>query len=480
MRSKMLSSLFQNQISFTGLAQNSQLVQPGFLFLACKGNTFDGRQYIDEAIQRGAVAVLADAESIDLKEELRYGVRIVYLPNLSNHIPEIARQFYDFPAKKLQIIGVTGTNGKTSCTHFLAQALSSYGALCGIIGTLGSGLLGSLQNTLMTTPDTVTLQRMFAEFVKQNARYVAMEVSSHSLDQKRIEGVEFTVGIFTNLTQDHLDYHGTMADYGAAKKKLFTDYALKHAIINIDDAFGRELQADLPTDQVISYSINNHKAQIYTREVSFDIAGVRAYVVTPWGEGQLNAPLIGEFNLSNVLAVLGALGALGLPLEAVLAAMMHLKSAPGRMQILGGGSKPTVIIDYAHTPDALEKTLLALRKHCQGKLYCVFGCGGDRDKGKRPLMGAIAEAHADHVVLTSDNPRHENPHGIIQEILVGLKSPNRVFVQEDRSKAIQEVIQCAAQGDYVLIAGKGAETYQQIGDEKRPFNDCEQAAKWLS
>jgi UDP-N-acetylmuramoyl-L-alanyl-D-glutamate--2,6-diaminopimelate ligase len=357
---------------------------------------------------------------------------------------------------------------------------------CGLIGTLGSGFPGALQETGMTTPDAIQLQRIFSELRAQRAKYVAMEVSSHSLDQGRVQGLDFEVGIFTNLTQDHLDYHGDIATYAAVKKRFFTDYPLRHAIINADDAVGQELITVLPAEKVFGYSLKGAALQvrarerlIYVQKLRFDLSGMRAEVFTPWGDGELYAPLLGEFNLSNVLAVLATLGALGIPLDTVLACLARLAAVPGRMQLFGGAQEPRIIVDYAHTPDALEKTLRAVRQHCQGKLYCVFGCGGERDRGKRPLMGAIAEEHADQVLLTNDNPRHENPQAILAEILAGMKNPERVIVEPNRSKAIQDAIQCAKAGDYILIAGKGAETYQQIGDEKLPFNDGEKILEFL-
>jgi len=487
--STLLDPIFQLSPSFnyeiSGLAQNSQLIQPGFLFLACRGRTFDGRGYIDEAISKGATAVLAeaDADQETPSLELRGQTPILSLPHLSARLSDLAAKFYDHPAKKLNAIGVTGTNGKTSTAHFIAQALQGVKRPCGIIGTLGNGLPGALRETVMTTPDAVTLQSIFADLIAMDARYVSMEVSSHSLDQRRVDGLAFEVGIFTNLTQDHLDYHGDMASYGAAKKRFFTDYPMRQAVINADDAFGRELLAALPAEKVLAYSGKGRLEGVpgvYAEGAQFDLSGIRARVFTPWGEGELIAPIVGEFNLSNLLAVLATLGALGLSLDAALGAIARLKPVPGRMQILGGGNQPWVVVDYSHTPDSLEKALRALRKHCQGKLYCVMGCGGDRDKGKRPLMGAIAEQFADQVMLTSDNPRHEQPDAIIAEIRAGLKEPQRVLIQSDRLQALRDVIKSAAAGDYVLVAGKGAETYQQIGDEKRPFSDVLKVEEILS
>ncbi len=485
--STLLAPLFFLSPSFDceilGLAQNSRLVQPGFLFLACRGRTFDGRVYIAEAISRGARAILAETDEAQPSLEWRNELPLIHLPQLSTHLFSLAAQFFHNPGKNLGLIGITGTNGKTSCSHFIAQALQALQRPCGIIGTLGNGLPGALKETLLTTPDTVTVQHILSELVAAQARYVAMEVSSHSLDQNRIAGLTFEVGIFTNLTQDHLDYHQTMAAYGATKKRFFTAYPLRQAVLNADDKMGRELIAMRSREKVLAYSVNSPvKAvpSIYAKETSFDLSGIRARVFTPWGEGELFVPLVGEFNLSNVLAVLATLCSLGIPLAEALASLAQLKPVAGRMQIVGGGRKPWVVIDYSHTPDSLEKALQALRRHCQGKLYCLIGCGGDRDQGKRPLMGAVAEQHADVVMLTSDNPRHEKPETIIADILRGLKNPQRALIQANRSKAIQDIIQCAEVGDYVLIAGKGAETYQQIGDEKLPFSDVQRVGEILA
>jgi UDP-N-acetylmuramoyl-L-alanyl-D-glutamate--2,6-diaminopimelate ligase len=474
-----LSTLLQNicllnnlNYEVKGLAQNSRLVQPGDLFLACKGRTFDGRLYIEEAIRCGATAVLAEADGAETKQEWRGEIPVVYIPGLTQFLPAIAERFYDFPARKLKIIGITGTNGKTSCSHFMAQALQTLNQTAAVIGTLGKGVLGCLQETLMTTPDTVTLQKTFAEFTQQKIQYVAMEVSSHSLDQRRVSGIDFAASIFTNLTQDHLDYHRSMEDYGEAKKRLFTEYAVEHSIINADDEFGQKLIAILPPVKVITYGYKQ-LSDVYVRNVKFNLSGICAWLVTPWGEGEFVAPLIGEFNLSNILAVAATLGSLGFSIGSILSALANLKSVPGRMQILAKAGQPSVVIDYAHTPDALEKALKALRKHCQGKLYCIFGCGGDRDKGKRPIMGGVAEKYADQAILTNDNPRHEDPQAIIHEILGGFGQKHRVLIESDRSKAIQDIIQCAGPEDYVLVAGKGAEAYQQIGDTKLPFSDEE-------
>lgn len=469
----------------TGLALDSRLVSSGYLFFAYKGTHLDGRHFISDAITNGARIILAEADSDQVDYYLKDKLPIVRIPRLGQKVSQIAANFYGNPTKSLRIIGITGTNGKTSCSHFIASALQSLGIPCGIIGTLGSGIYGNIKLGSLTTPDAITLQATFAEFVQQGVQVVVMEVSSHSIDQGRINDILFEVGIFTNLTRDHLDYHGDMETYGAVKKRLFDNPLLQHAVINADDVFGQTLIQSLHSDKpVFAYSAYPSEQSIvpivHANDVRLDMTGLHARVQTPWGSGELSVSLIGQFNLSNVLAVLTTLCVFRIPFNDALLSLRQLKPVPGRMQTVGGHNGPLIIVDYAHTPDALEKVLLALKPHCQGHLYCLFGCGGDRDKGKRPLMAKIAEQYADRVIVTDDNPRHEDPRQIVMDIMRGFMRPNDVIVQHDRSKAIEDIIQCAVSGDCVLIAGKGAETYQQIGDTKIPFSDVEKVNQFLS
>lgn len=462
------------------LTLDSRRVCAGTLFIAIKGTQVDGRDYISVAITKGATAILVEAapnETITLQGD----IPIIPIIGLSALVGSLAARFYDYPSRKIPVFGVTGTSGKTSCTHFIAQALQSVQKRCGIIGTLGSGFFGALTETGLTTPDAISLQKTLAAFVEQGADAVAMEVSSHSIDQGRVNGIEFAVGIFTNLSQDHLDYHGDMETYAAVKRRFVAELPVKQVVINAEDAYGRRWINELSTEKTVvayglrkSLSIPTTIPYVYTEEVALTLQGITAKVMTPWGEGQVQLPLIGQFNLSNALAVMSALCLTGVSLETVLQSFRHLSTVPGRMQTLGGEGKPLVVVDYAHKPDALEKVLQALRSHTKGKLYCVFGCGGDRDRGKRPLMGQIAEKLADRVIITNDNPRHESPEAIAAEICGGFSNPDRVSIELDRSKAIQNSIQWATAEDCVLIAGKGAERYQQFGDEKTPFDDVEQ------
>lgn len=469
----------------TDLTLDSRQVQSGSVFLAIKGTQSDGRDYIPAAVAKGAVAVLVDGKPND---EITFHEAIPVIPvaNLNATVGWLAARFYDYPSRKCLVFGVTGTSGKTSCTHFIAQALASVGQRCGIIGTLGSGFYGALTETGLTTPDAIALQKTLARFVADGASAVAMEVSSHSIDQGRVNGIEFAVGIFTNLSQDHLDYHGDMETYAAVKRRFIAELPVKQVIINSDDAYGRRWINELSAEKTVlayglrkSLSVPTNTPYIYTEETALTLQGITATVVTPWGEGQLQLPLIGQFNLSNALAVLASLCLSGIAFETALTALQQLSTVPGRMQTLGGVGRPLVVVDYAHKPDALEKVLQALRSHTKGKLFCVFGCGGDRDRGKRPLMGQIAEKLADRVIITNDNPRHEEPLAIAAEIRSGFSDPDRVSIELDRSKAIRNSIQWATAEDCVLIAGKGAERYQQFGDEKTPFDDVEQVKAML-
>jgi UDP-N-acetylmuramoyl-L-alanyl-D-glutamate--2,6-diaminopimelate ligase len=358
---------------------------------------------------------------------------------------------------------------------------------CGVVGTLGSGLYGALGDASLTTPDALTLQSILRHIADQSIDTVVMEVSSHGLDQGRIHGIPFELGVFTNLSQDHLDYHGDMANYAAVKRQFFSDYFMRHAIINIDDSYGRKWASELSHRQsVFTFSTQSPLSVealplIYAEPIQLTRTGIQAYVHTPWGKGELMSPIMGQFNMSNLLAALTALCLYGISFDQVLASFTDLKSVPGRMQRLGGGDKPLVVVDYAHKPDALEKVLQALRVHIKGKLICVFGCGGNRDTLKRPIMGAIAERLADRVIVTNDNPRDEKPEDIVKDILRGFSHPERVIILLDRSKAIENSIQLASSAnDCILIAGKGAEHYQQIGDKKILFDDVNTAMCHLS
>jgi UDP-N-acetylmuramoyl-L-alanyl-D-glutamate--2,6-diaminopimelate ligase len=467
------------------LTADSRRVQPGDVFVAFPGAQVDGRDFIAQALANGAAAVIAEAG----KKVMRSGIpgdgagdaAIVEVSGLAALTGEIAHLVYGRPSEKLWLAGVTGTNGKTSVSHWIAQAMNALQHRCAVIGTLGNGFLESLVESPNTTPDAIILHAEFAGFVAQGAKACAMEVSSIGFDQGRVNGAAFDVAVFTNLTRDHLDYHGSMATYAAAKEKLFFVPGLSVAVLNLDDPFGAELAVRLRGRlHVIGYTLGPdaggedvlraENLGMSAAGVEFDLRGV-----------QFTVPVVGRFNVSNLLAVIGALLARNERLEDIAVALNRIQPPPGRMQALGGVDQPLVVVDYAHTPDALEKALGVLRETAAargGRLVCVFGCGGNRDPGKRPQMGAIAERLADQVVLTSDNPRSENPQAIIDGILGGMKSPPAV--EPDRGQAVADAVADADPRDVILLAGKGHEPYQEIAGVRHPFSDIDVAKSALA
>lgn len=455
-----------------GLAMDSRRVRSGDLFLACAGVSGEGLRYVADAVRAGAVAVVYQGDGPAPTNEVP-AYALADLPHIAG---AIAERYYGNPSSALRVIGVTGTNGKTSVTQFLAQALGEQ-TPCAIVGTLGNGYYGRLEIATHTTPDAVTLHGLLARFRDSGAKAVAMEVSSHALDQGRADGVLFDTAVFTNLSRDHLDYHRDIAAYGAAKARLFARPGLRHAIINSDDAFGARLLATLPAQvNAVSYALNaTHGARehIAGQILSADLDGLVLRVHTPWGYGELRTRLLARFNAANLLAVLGVLLVGGMRLEDALHRLSDVEAVPGRMQCFGGAGRPLVVVDYAHTPDALEQALRALREHCRGRLWAVFGCGGDRDRGKRPLMGAVAQQYADRVVLTHDNPRTENPDAILADIVAGLRDADAAKLIPDRARAIDYAVAHAEAGDAVLVAGKGHENYQLIGETRLSFSDAE-------
>ena len=463
------------------ITADSRQVCAGDAFAAFPGERTDGRAFIPDAIARGAGSVLWEA--LSFRWDAAWRVSNVAVDDLKAKLGAIAHHIYGRPSQSLSVIGVTGTNGKTSCTHWIAQCLDACGRKSGIIGTLGNGLVGALGMSARTTPDAALVHETLGRLRDAGAQAVAMEVSSHGLDQGRVNAVLFDVALFTNLTRDHLDYHGTMAAYGAAKAKLFAWPTLSACVINVDDPFGRTLAATARArgQRVLTYGLSS--ADILAARLSTTQAGIALSIATPWGCGEVATRLAGTFNASNVLGVLGVLLACGIELEAALAALSRVTPPPGRMQCLGGGSEPLVVIDYAHSPDALEQALTALRPAAvgAGKLICVFGCGGDRDPGKRPEMGRIAAERADRIVVTSDNPRSEDPAAIAAAIVDGIRGTgHRSFTLElDRGTAIRMAVAGAQGGDVVLVAGKGHEDYQERNGERTPFSDADTAAAAL-
>lgn len=460
----------QDMIEVLGLKIDSRQVQCGDLFIAYPGAQSDGRDFIKQAIANGAVAILQEgATSARTSVE---SIPIYTLPFLVKQLGTLASVFYGEPARRLKMIGVTGTNGKTSCTQLLAQALNLLDQPCGVIGSLGNGFLENLHETINTTPDAVTIQQIFASLVSQNASACAMEVSSHALAQARVLGLEFDLGIFTNLTQDHLDYHQTMEAYGKAKERLFSQS--HSAIINADDSFGRALLARVPCVQTIAYALQPYPCEsafVFATQWMREMGLTKVSLQTSWGEGVFQTNLLGDFNVSNLLAVLSVLLALEVDFEQALSVLSSLQPVPGRMESFTSSRGELIVVDYAHTPDALEKALQALKPICQGRLWCVFGCGGNRDRTKRPMMASIAERYADELVLTHDNLRYEKPSQIIEDILSGFNEAAKVRVDPDRAKAIEWAMTHAVPQDVILIAGKGREAYQEIEGVKMPLSD---------
>ncbi|MBM3350569.1 MAG: UDP-N-acetylmuramoyl-L-alanyl-D-glutamate--2,6-diaminopimelate ligase [Betaproteobacteria bacterium] len=461
-----LHAMFRQQ--FTGITSDSRQVKPGVLFLAYPGTKSDGRNYIDHAIQAGAVAVAW--ESNGFAWNAAWQVANVAIANLKDQVGQLAAEFYGYPSRKLNMVGVTGTNGKTSVSQWIAQALSILGQKTAVIGTIGNGFVEAQTEAVNTTPDAVLLQAMLADYLQQGAKAVAMEVSSHGLHQGRVNGVEFEIVVLTNLSRDHLDYHETMEDYATAKQKLFMWQGLRTAILNADDAFGQSLAATFKAQNRSYLTYGLQQGNLKAESLVLHSQGLTMRVSTPQGLAEINAPVLGRFNAYNVLAVLATLLTLEVSLQDAVRAIESIRSVSGRMQQLGGGQQPLVVVDYAHTPDALQNVLSTLREQVQGKLICVFGCGGDRDAGKRSLMGAVAEKLADVVVVTSDNPRGEDPNHIIDQVLRGMAV--RPQVEMDRAQAINLAVQSAQAGDVVLIAGKGHEHYQEAAGVRLPFSDA--------
>ncbi len=465
-------------LQVTDLVQDSRAATPGCVFLACPGRTTHGVTHAAAAVERGAVAVLWEPGAALEPPVLPERIAAIAIPHLSRHVGELADRFFRSPSADLRVAGITGTNGKTTTAFLLAQASDFLGRRGWYVGTLGHGHPGSVHEAGLTTPDAVTVHRRLAEARDEGASTLALEVSSHALDQERVAGVHFDTAVFSNLTRDHLDYHGTLEAYGAAKARLFHTPGLRCAVINVRDPFGRELveRLDPALEKIVYTTANDVWAErgtgwLRVSELRATSAGLTINVETSWGIGVLRSPLVGEFNAENLLAVLGVLLGWNVPLQKSLAALALCVAPPGRMESFGGGTRPLVLVDYAHSPDALEKVLDAARAHARGRLICVFGCGGDRDAGKRPLMGRIAEAGADMAFVTDDNPRTEDSAAIIGQILAGMRDAEAAHVVPDRAEAIRRAIAEAEAGDVVVVAGKGHEDYQIVGTETRAFSD---------
>jgi UDP-N-acetylmuramoyl-L-alanyl-D-glutamate--2,6-diaminopimelate ligase len=467
----------------TALASDSRLVIDGTLFMARPGRRHHGMAFLKQAVAAGAAAVLWDADdepSREMVADLAAGIDVPLLPvpRLAERLGEIASRFYGDPSAGLFAVGVTGTDGKTSVSQIIAQALDRPGRRCGVIGTLGCGLPGELEAASHTTPDPVDLHAALARIRDGGAEAVAMEVSSHALDQHRVSGVRFDAAVLTNLGRDHLDYHGDLQAYRAAKSRLFQSPGVQHAVINVEDPFGRDLIGQLPAGVAyLTYGVSDIDKgatwiDLRAEQVQSRATGLSLEVCTPAGEARFDSRLLGRFNAYNLLAALGVLLARGLDLPDAIARLEAVAPVPGRMELFGGRhGHPPVIVDYAHTPEALAAALRALRQHTDGHLWCVFGCGGNRDAGKRPLMGEVAERLADQIVLTNDNPRDEDPRSIVAQIQAGMRRPDAVMTELDRRAAIAHAIALAEPSDMVLIAGKGHEELQWIEGHAVPLSD---------
>ena len=464
-------------VPVTRLAMDSRRVVPGDVFVAVPGAHTDGRRLIPQAIAAGAAGVLWEADGFQW--DPAWSAPNFAVRNLRQQLGFIAARVYGDPSLRLWAAGVTGTNGKTSCSHWIAQSLTRLGRRTAVLGTLGNGFPGDLKPGTHTTLDAVSLQAQLAELLSRGASGVVMEVSSHGLEQGRVNGVAFTAALFTNLSRDHLDYHGTMEQYGAAKTRLFHWDSLRYAVINLDDDFGTKLARSLDRSRVNVLGYGLGKGEISGHNLDLSKRGLTLEIETPWGASVIRSQLLGRFNAANLLGVLGVLLAAGVNLDEATSALEEVEPVPGRLQMLRRPGRPLVVVDYAHTPDALEKVLDTLRAvlGSEGRLICVFGCGGERDTGKRPLMGEIATRLADSVFVTSDNPRGEDPLVIIDQIIAQAHPNYRVEI--DRVAAIQQALCEARPEDLVLIAGKGHEAYQEIAGRRLPFSDAEVAARVL-
>ena len=465
-----------------GLCTDSRQVTPGDGFIAWPGAAHDGRHHVAGAVAGGAVACLVEREGV---EQFDFGgYPVADYAGLKAATGPIAAAYFDHPSKALQIAAVTGTNGKTTTAWWLAQALSRLGRRCGLVGTLGIGEPGAMVPNGLTTPDPVLLQQQLRLFVQSGYAACAIEASSIGIEEHRLDSVAIEVAVFTNFTQDHLDYHADMDAYWRAKRALFDWPGLKSAVINLDDVKGAELVVSLAggTLDVWSFSCRG-PARLAARGIHHGPRGASFELIEGHENRRVDTALVGHFNVANLLGVLAALRAMGVPLDDALEGCKDLLPVPGRMEVISAENEPLVIVDYAHTPDALDKVLAALKPIARsrgGQLWCVFGCGGDRDTSKRPLMARVAQQHADHIVVTSDNPRGEDPLAIIEQIRQGLHAHHGVQVEADRARAIAAALRVASVRDVVLLAGKGHEPYQEIRGVRVPYSDHAQAALGLA
>lgn len=465
-------ALVDDELAITGLALDSRAIVTGNAFIALNGSAQHGLMHVAQAIANGARAVIFDPAGQGRQLAERGGdIPAIPVDNLGLRLGEIAARFYGDPSQRLDVIGITGTNGKTSCSQFLSQLMDD----CGIIGTLGWGEWGRLNKTLNTTPDALAVQHILAELAKAKKQTVAMEVSSHGLEQGRVNGVRFKGAVFTNISRDHLDYHGSMAAYVEAKLALLHKPGLAFAVVNLDDEYSEQILAAAPDSAAVWGFSAKGKTEgsgenVNAEHILHQAGGIEFDVRWRHEQRRVKVPLYGDFNVENVLAVLTVMLAMGLTLTDAADRLKRLEPVAGRMERLGAEGEPLIFVDYAHTPDALDKVLSSVRKHCKEALWVVFGCGGNRDIGKRPQMGACAERRADYVIVTDDNPRYENGLDIVNDILAGCSS-GKVEVIQNREQAIQKAVASAGANDCIVIAGKGHEQYQEINGVKIPFSD---------
>lgn len=469
-----------------GLSLDSRYVNSGDLFFALQGLQKHGLEFCEQAITQGAVAIAWEPTNNQVDKSQVNSIPCFPVANLPTHLGYIAQRFYHNPSKHINIIGVTGTDGKTSVSHFIAQALSKLNTGCGVIGTLGYGSYPNLENASHTTPDALSIHKLLHQFNQQKLLYTVIEASSHGLKQHRLNGVEFNTAVFTNLGRDHLDYHDSVQEYGDSKKILFNFPSLQNAVINIDDEFGVKIAKEFSDKlNLVAYSRENKQPRftnyIYAKNIVTEGEKITINLSSSWGDAEIQTSLYGRFNISNIFAVMGVLLVSGYFLEDILDVLSFLQTVPGRLELVSQDlNKPSVVIDYAHTPEALNNVLKVLQEQSAGKLWCVFGCGGDRDKGKRSLMAKVVEEHADFAVITDDNPRSEDADAITNDILKGFLNFKTYSLIHDRDAAIKHAIHHAAKEDTVLIAGKGHETVQIVKNNRIPFDDKEVATKHLN
>lgn len=461
-----------------GIAYDSRQVRPNYLFVAVKGEHVNGEDYIDDAIRRGAIAVVSETDAWHKRS-----VAHIHVENARLALAEISSAYYGHPSQRLELFGITGTNGKTTTSFMIKSILEKSGRETGLIGTVRYEIGSRIIPATRTTPEATDIQFMFDQMIRGGSESAVMEVSSHALDQKRVWGIAFDVGIFTNLSHDHLDYHGSMENYFNTKCQLFRSLGqlgkASTAVVNIDDPWGMQItQVNGLNARLITYG-EHPSAMVQATRVELSPDGSRFDVVTPWGEKSITLNIPGRHNISNALAAIAATGARDISLDVIAEALASMEQVPGRMQLFKGRNGVNVYVDYAHSDDALARALHTVKEFTKGRVITVFGCGGNRDKAKRPIMGAIASQYADHVILTNDNPRKENPIEIIQQIEAGIRTGGSYEIQPDRELAIAAAITRAKPGDTVLIAGKGHENYQEFASAITPFDDGHMVRKYL-